>query len=338
MNVKLLVGTVIVVVILIAMATYALYSHIQGTGTSPASQGQTKLNTTVTLPPWDQRLVSLAPSDTQILISLGLGKHLIGMDSYSFSLLQQLNYTSLVPSNVSIFQQISPPNVSGLLLLNPSLVVGEEGLLGSGAGQIEKAGLNLTLTNNDYASNFTQVEQGILNLSKSLGLQSRGQQVVSWMNSKISQFSREGNVTIAYLIWICPNYQFYTAGGNVFINNIIQLSGGVNVFQNQSGYPLLGPSSLTLADPQVIVVQEMYNVSYTEYMISHIPGIQSTKAYQDHRIYILSENLPTEILNEPGPLSVYGIPLMESIVSGTTPSYVNSSYVMKEYNVSLPVF
>lgn len=337
MKTKVVLAVVASVLIVVAIVTYVSYTHAPNTGVTVNQEGasQGKANA---LPSWDERLVSLAPSDTQILVSLGLGKHIVGLDFYSYTLLQQLNYTSAIPANVTVFQQITPPNVSGLLLLNPTLVVGEEGILGSGAEQIQKAGVNITLTNNDYGRNFSQVEEGILNLSKILGVQGRGEEVISWMNSKISQFARQGNVSVAYLIWICPNYQFYTAGGNVFINNIIQLSGGVNVFQNQSGYPLLGPSTLTLADPQVIVVQEMYNVSYTEYMISHIPGIQNTQAFKDHRIYILSQNLPTEVLNEPGPLAVYGIPLMSGIISGTTPSYVNSSFVLKEYNVSLPVF
>ncbi|TRM84937.1 ABC transporter substrate-binding protein, partial [Sulfolobus sp. E3] len=57
------------------------------------------------------RIVSLAPSDTQILISLGLGKYIVGIDYYSYQLLKYLNMTSLLPKNVTVFSQITPPNV-----------------------------------------------------------------------------------------------------------------------------------------------------------------------------------------------------------------------------------
>lgn len=262
----------------------------------------------------------------------------MGVDSYSFSLLELVNATRYLPSNVTVLNEGESINVSGLILLHPSLVVDEEGLLGSNLNQLREASLNVTLTNNDYAQNFTQIESSILNLSSSLGARSQGERLVSWMNSTLEKYVSHGNTSVAYLIWICPNYEFYTAGGNVFINNVIDEAGGVNVFANQSGYPLLGPSSLTLANPQVIVVQEIYNVSYTTYLINHIPGITSTRAYQDHRIYILSENLPTDLLNEPGPLAVYGVGMMKEIIQGNSPTYVNSSYVMREFNVTLPVF
>ncbi|AWR98740.1 ABC transporter substrate-binding protein [Metallosphaera hakonensis] len=320
MNSRILLGVSVLVVVLVLFSV--LYTNMRlGTSQSP-----------------DLRLVSLAPSDTQILISLGLGKHIVGVDSYSYSLLELLNDTKFLPSNVTIIQASSSVNVSGILLLHPSLVIDEEGLIGSNLNQLREAGLNVTLTNDDYAQNFTQIESSVLNLSSQLGVKGNGEKVVSWMNGYLNNFSRSGNTSVAYLIWICPNYEFYTAGGNVFINNVINYAGGVNVFSNQSGYPLLGPSSLILADPQVIVVQEVYNLSYTEYLINHFPGITSTKAFQDHRIYILSENLPTDLLNEPGPLAVYGVEMMNEIVSGQSPGYVNTSYVLKEFNVTLPVF
>ncbi|BBL46825.1 ABC transporter substrate-binding protein [Metallosphaera sedula] len=322
MNSRLIVGIAVAVVVLVAFSTAYLLNR-----------GPTYL------PSYHvQRIVSLAPSDTQILISLGFGKQIVGVDSYSFSLLELVNATRYLPSNVTVLNEGESINVSGLILLHPSLVVDEEGLLGSNLNQLREASLNVTLTNNDYAQNFTQIESSILNLSSSLGARSQGERLVSWMNSTLEKYVSHGNTSVAYLIWICPNYEFYTAGGNVFINNVIDEAGGVNVFANQSGYPLLGPSSLTLANPQVIVVQEIYNVSYTTYMINHIPGITSTRAYQDHRIYILSENLPTDLLNEPGPLAVYGVGMMREIIQGNSPTYVNSSYVMREFNVTLPVF
>ncbi|MCG3109268.1 Cobalamin-binding protein [Metallosphaera sp. J1] len=321
MNSRLVVGIAVVVVVLIAFSSvYLLNRPVYSSNSHP------------------QRIVSLAPSDTQILVSLGLGKQLVGVDSYSYSLLELVNATRYLPSNVTVLEEGESINVSGLVLLHPSLVVDEEGLIGSNLNQLREAGLNVILTNDDYAQNFTQIENSIINLSSSLETRTQGEELVSWMNSTLQRYTSHGNTSVAYLIWICPNYEFYTAGGNVFINNVIEEAGGVNVFANQSGYPLLGPSSLTLANPQVIVVQEIYNLSYTTYMINHIPGIASTRAYQDHRIYILSQNLPTDLLNEPGPLAVYGVGMMREIIHGNSPSYVNSSYVMRELNVTLPVF
>ncbi|AWR94173.1 ABC transporter substrate-binding protein [Acidianus brierleyi] len=319
----------ILIVVLVAIAGLTLYDYIKTK--SPSSVIITAQQNT-------QRIVSLAPSDTQILVSLGLGKHIIGIDEYSYQLLKYLNMTSQLPSNVTIFQQIYPPNISGIVSLNPTKVVGEIGLLGSYVGKLNASGLHLVLTNNDYASNFYQIEDSIKYLGNIFNSTNQSQELINWMNSKISNFTTSGNSTVAYLLWICPNEEFYTAGGNTFISNIISLSGGINVFAGYSDYPVLDPSQLIESNPHVIIVQEIYNVSYTEYLISHLPGIQNVTAYKEHRIYILSEGMPANLMNEPGPLAVYSIQMIKLIINGEAPQYINTSWIIKNINPDLPVF
>jgi len=277
------------------------------------------------------RIVVLAPSDTQILISLGLGKYIVGMDRYSYELLKYLNMTNLIPNNVTVFNQIYPPNISGILLLHPTVVIVEKGLTGSYLQQLEEAGLNVLVTNNDYAASFPQIENTILQIGKYFNLTQNAEQLINWMNERISEFSSPGNVSVAYLLWVYPNLNFYTVGGNVFINSIITLAGGVNVFSNYSGYPKLTPSNLILSKPSIIIAQEEYNLTYTNYLISQYHYINESK------VYILG-NFATSLLNEPGPLSVYSIRMINMITKGETPRYISDSWIMANLNVTLPVF
>jgi len=277
------------------------------------------------------RIVVLAPSDTQILVSLGLGKYIVGMDRYSYELLKYLNMTNLIPNNVTVFNQIYPPNISGILLLHPTVVIVEKGLTGSYLQQLEEAGLNVLVTNNDYATSFPQIENTILQIGKYFNLTQNAEQLINWMNERISEFSSPGNVSVAYLLWVYPNLNFYTVGGNVFINSIITLAGGVNVFSNYSGYPKLTPSNLILSKPSIIIAQEEYNLTYTNYLISQYHYINESK------VYILG-NFATSLLNEPGPLSVYSIRMINMITKGETPKYISDSWLMANLNVTLPVF
>lgn len=89
-------GIVLAIVVIVGIMAGVLYSYYH-----------TKSSTTFT-PTSELRIVSLAPSDTQILIALGLGKYIVGMDYYSYSLLQYLNLTSEVPKNVTVLGQIYP--------------------------------------------------------------------------------------------------------------------------------------------------------------------------------------------------------------------------------------
>ncbi len=277
------------------------------------------------------RIVVLAPSETQILISLGLGKYIVGMDRYSYQLLKYLNMIDLIPNNVTVFNDIYPPNISGILLLRPTVVIVEKGLIGSYLQQLEEAGLNVLVTNNDFATSYLQIENTILQVGKYFNQTQKAEELINWMNERISEYSSPGNVSVAYLLWINPDLTFYTVGGNVFINSIITLAGGVNVFSNYSGYPVLTPSNLILSRPSIIIAQEEYNLTYTNYLISQYHYINESK------VYIL-DNFATYLLNEPGPLSVYSIKMINMIIKGETPRYISDSWIMANLNVTLPVF
>lgn len=283
------------------------------------------------------RIVSLSPSDTQILISLGLGKYIVGMDIYSYNLLKMLNMTSYVNSNVTIFSQIYPLNISGLVALHPTVVIGEEGLIGSYSTQMEKAGLNVYLTNDDFASNFYQIENSILQVGSYFNRTTQAQQLVNWMNSKLQNFSTSGNVKTIYIDWINPNYQYYSAGGNVFINALIQLGGGINALGGYADYGPFTPDTLIQSNPQIIVTSVIYNLSYTQYLISSFPGIQNVTAYKNAKIYYLSQDA-VYLVDEPAPLAVYGVLLFRDIINGTTPQYITWSWIEENLHPILPVF
>ncbi|QGR16588.1 ABC transporter substrate-binding protein [Sulfurisphaera ohwakuensis] len=318
-------GIILAVVVIIAILAGVIYTYMRAN------------NNVSTTSSHNLRIISLAPSDTQVLIALGLGKYIVGIDYYSYSLLKYLNLTSQVPANVTVFSQIYPPNISGLLLLHPSIVVVEYGLEAPYISQMEKAGLNVLVTNSDYAYSFSQIEENIMEIAKYFNVTQQGEELINWMNEKIADFSTLGNTTIAYMLYICPNLDFYTAGGNVFINSIIVQGGGINVFSTYSDYPLLSPDELLVSNPQVIIAQEVSNFSYTESLISQIPGIKNVKAFNASRIYILG-NLATDLLNEPGPLSVYAILMVHDIINSTTPKYVTASWVKENLNIELPIF
>ena len=331
-----IVGVVIAIIIVIAVVAGVIISYyntntvVKTTVSSIYTQSST-FNTTLL------KIVSLAPSDTQILIALGLGKYIVGLDYYSYQLLQYLNLTNEIPKNVTIFSQIYPPNISGLLVLHPTVVVVEWGLEAPYISEMQKAGLNLLITNSDYAYSFSQIEENIMTVANYFNVTSNGEELLNWMNEKIAEFSYSGNTTVAYLLYLLPNLDFYTSGGNVFINNIIVSAGGLNIFSTLSGYPLLSPDKLLIYNPQVIISQEIGNYSYTISLISGIPSINNVTAYKEGRVYVLG-NLATDLLNEPGPLSVYAIEMIHDIIEGTAPNYITASWIKENLNISLPIY
>ncbi|BDC17928.1 ABC transporter substrate-binding protein [Acidianus sp. HS-5] len=325
MNLKIVGLAIVILVIIGGIGVYELLKK---------STEQTATPSTTTK---DLRIVSITPSDTQDLIALGLGKHIVGVDHYSYCLLKMINKTSCVHSNVTVFPEISPVNISGLVALNPTVVVGEKGLLYNCVNSIQKAGIKIFLTNADYASNFYQIESCICSLAKYFNVTNSSKELINWMNSKLQEFSTTGDITVTYIDWICPNYYFWTAGGNVFINTLIQLGGGINTFGECVNYNELCPGKLIEANSDILVVNVVYNISYTKYLLSHIPGIQNVKAYKNGNVYFLCCG-SSYLTNEPGPLAVYAVLLFHDIINGTAPHQITWSWIEKCINPQMPVF
>jgi iron complex transport system substrate-binding protein len=343
MNRTILLAAVVAIIVVIGVVAVLVYRNET---VVQKSTGSTYYPVTVrdasgrnvTLYTSPSRIVSLAPSDTQVLVSLGLGKELVGVDYYSYLLLKYLNATSDLPQNVTVFSPSISPNISGIVALRPSVVVDELGLIGDYSTQLSEAGLTTFYTNADYAGNYTAIEESITTLGKLFDRNTQAVELVNWMNTRIHSYESQGDTSVAYLLWVNPDHTFYTAGSNTFINTILNLSGGVNVFSNTTGYPVLSPESLIVGNPQIIIAQELTNLSYTLYMINTMPGIANVSAYTNHRVYVMSQNLPTFLLDEPGPLSVYAIQMINLAIKGDAPSYISSAWVESELNVTLPVF
>ncbi len=300
------------------------------------------LGQTVTISSYPSRIVSVAPSDTQILVSLGLGSKIIGADFYSAQLLQELNESSLIP-NAHVITGVYPLNVTGIVVLKPSIVVADAGLEGSYYNEMRNANLSVFYTHGDLDVNFHEIENDVMMTATVFDRVNQGDQVVSWMNHKVEEFSSNEEIgSVAYVLWICPDFSFYTVGGNTFISNVMSHAGGMNVFSSQSGYPLDHISQLIESDPDVLIFTEMYNVSYTEGMIHEMeqeyPALHNVTAFKDDRIYILDQGLPVSIMNEPAPLSVYGIEIVHEIMDGEAPHVINQTWIQDDLNVSLPVF
>ncbi|MBP1357519.1 MAG: ABC transporter substrate-binding protein [Sulfolobus sp.] len=330
---------VIVVVAAIATGMSFLYITKNGEHTTTPITITDALGRAVTIPYGPSRIVSIAPSVTQILVSIGLGKQLIGVDYWSYQLLEYLNETYILPPNVTIINSIYPPNTTGIILLYPQIVVADGGLQGEYEQQFQHAGLNVLFLKGTMDTNFSQIESDILLAGEAFDHIKQANDLISWMNELLAKFNSSArNVTIAYIGWINPDGSFYSAGGNTFINGIIKEAGGTNVFQNLSGYPLVSPTQLIIANPDIIIVVAMYNYSYTLQLLNNIPGIQNLTAYKLHHIYILSDGLPEYLLEEPAPLAVYAVGMLDYIINGTAPHYIDTTWIKENLNVTLPIF
>jgi iron complex transport system substrate-binding protein len=100
---------------------------------------------------------------------------------------------------------------------------------------------------------------------------------------------------VFYIVWHDP---LWTAGSGTFIHELIEKAGGVNIFGNVTGYPMVSIEEVIARDPEIIIASEW---SY-DWAIN-ASELASTNASQTGRIYTVDDDL----VQRPGPRLVEGL-------------------------------
>jgi iron complex transport system substrate-binding protein len=264
------------------------------TACSPSGQTPTQyvfddLGRLVAINGTPQRIVSLAPSNTEILFALGLGDRVVGVTDYCDYPPEVLNKTKV--------GGYANPDIEKIVALNPDLILAGYG------NPIEVvytlAGLGLTV----FGIKTTDLDD-LLNDIRRVGeitdKEVEAQALTSAMESRIQAVTNqteelEQRPRVFYIVWHDP---LWTAGSGTFINELIEKAGGVNIFGNVTGYPMVSIEDVLARDPEIIIASEW---SY-DWAIN-ASELASTNASQTGRIYTVDDDL----VQRPGPRLVEGL-------------------------------
>src|SRR4030042_778718 len=236
-----------------------------------------------------QRIISLAPSNTEILCALGLGERIVGVTDYCDYPPEALNKTKV--------GGYANPDAEKIVALNSDLVLVAHGTPMDVINNL--VGLGLTV----FGIKTTDLDD-LLNDVRRIGeitdTEAEAQALTFEMESRIQAVANqtdelEQRPRVFYIVWHDP---LWTAGSGTFINELIEKSGGVNIFQNVTGYPTISIEEVIARDPEIIITSEW---SY-EWAIN-ASELASTNASQTGRIYTCEDDL----VQRPGPRLIDGL-------------------------------
>ena len=236
-----------------------------------------------------QRIVSLAPSNTEILFALGLGDKVVGVTDWC-----DYPPEALEKEKVGGYDT---PDIEKIVALNPDLVLVAYGTTMDVINNL--VGLGLTV----FGIKTTDLDD-LLNDIRRVGeitdKEVEAQALTSEMESKIEAIADatselEQRPRVFYIVWHDP---LWTAGSGTFIHELIEKGGGVNICQNITGYTTIELEYVLACDPEIIITSEW---SY-EWAIN-ATELASTNASQTERIYTLDDDL----VQRPGPRLVKGL-------------------------------
>ncbi|MFN8144269.1 MAG: helical backbone metal receptor [Bacteroidia bacterium] len=190
------------------------------------------------------RIVSLVPSQTELLFDLGLQERVVGITKFCIHPEQWYRSKQRIGGTKQL-------DIQKIRELNPDLIIGNKE-----ENEMEQ----IQLLMKDYPvwmSDIADLNDAI-NMIKSIGDLVQKNEMAE---NIISQISRNfelllGKITknqtrVAYLIWKKP---WMAAGNKTFIHSMLKFCGFENVFQNKARYPETNPEELNEMKPEVVLL------------------------------------------------------------------------------------
>ncbi len=258
-----------------------------------------------------QRLISLAPSVTEVLFSLGLGDKVQGVTQYC-------NY----PESARLKPRIGGyfnPSYEAILARKPDLVIclNEHE---KEVAELEKLGLSVLVL--DHRS-VNGILQSISEVGIRCGAHQQAEDLVASLTARLNAIKAgtAGLPKPGVLVSIGRNMgtatlkDVHVAGPPTIYNELIEYAGGVNVVQEKRrAYPIFSAEGMMQLNPQVILdmVTEVDESKVASLMAEWQVLGDRVKAVSDDRVHILTGDHVTV----PGPRFIL---LLEDMVKAIHP-------------------
>lgn len=244
----------------------------------------------VTIEAAPERIVSLAPGNTEIIDSLGLIDKLVGVTTLD-------DYPPAVV-DIEKVGDFAGPNLEKVAAADPDLVVMTGGVQGEVIAKLEEMGATvLVIDPVGLDGLYADIEL----LGKATGATGKATEVVDAMKADESEIADKlaGTKPTPCFIEIAQN-PIYTAGSGTLMADLIERAGGRNIVTEQ-GYVAFSSEQILAADPAVYFVTKG-SMSSPEGIAARA-GFDKLAAVRDSRVVILDDNL----VSRPGPRAVEGM-------------------------------
>lgn len=251
-------------------------------------------NTTIETQP--SRIISLAPSHTEILFELGLGENVVGVTTYC-DYPEQAKTKEKVGDSATV-------NVEKIIELNPDLVV----QYGSGNEESNKRIRDAGITILSYEpESIDEVIALIKRIGDITNTRMPATMITVDMMSKkdyiVNRVNEAEKEKVFYEVW---NEPLMAAGPGSFLDELITLGGGDNIAKDAQGaYAQFDLEQMIERNPDVYITAKDSEDKTVESIKSR-QGYDVINAIKNDRVYILEPN----IISRPGPRIVDGLELM----------------------------
>ncbi len=267
------------------------------------------LGRTVTLAGPAQRVISLAPSNTEILYAVGAGGQVVGRDNFS-------NYPpeALELPGLGDFMGFS---IEQIVALNPDLVLLAEIHPPELVKSLEDAGLTVFYLKNPLT--MEEMYPMLITVGELTGHKAEAEALVSRLSIRVAAVQQklagvEQRPTVFYEIDGTDPSKPWTTGSGTFIDTLLEMAGAENIGRvMDSQYGQLSIEALLEADPDFILLGDA-NFGVTPEQVAARPGWSELTAVKEGRVLPFNDDLASR----PGPRLVDGLEELARLLHGVT--------------------
>jgi ABC-type Fe3+-hydroxamate transport system substrate-binding protein len=212
-----------------------------------------------------KRIVSLVPSQTELLFHLGLDKETIGITKFCIHPNEWFRTKARVGGTKN-------PDIEKIISLGPDLILANKEE--NEKEQIEQLAAHVPV----WVTDVSNLE-GALDMIEGIGALTGKLEKAAFLKAHIAtafealaQHKPLKPLRVCYLIWKDP---YLTVGGDTFINSMLHYAGFQNIFAACNRYPEVTIETLTAMNCDVLLLSsEPYPFSekHIPELSSHLPG------------------------------------------------------------------
>lgn len=267
---------------------------------------QDGLERTVTLAEPALRIVSAAPSNTEILFAIGAGAQVVGRDDFS-------DYPPEAQALPAVGGGWNDYNEEAIISLQPDLVLMAGINTPEQVKALEDAGITVY-----FLANPTTLEELYANLEivgKLTGHEKEAADLAVSLRARVKAVTERiaaysSKPVVFYELDASVPSSPWTAGPGTFIDTLIGMAGGLNLAGDLEGaWVQISQEELILRDPDIILLGDA-NYGVTVESVAQRPGWEVLKAVKDGKVFPFDDNL----LSRPGPRLVDALEALAKIL------------------------
>jgi len=261
-----------------------------------------QLGRRVVVPDDPRRVLSLAPSITEIVYALEQGNRLKGVTRYS-------DYPGEATKLPRIGSYVRL-DIERIVALNPDLCIAtKDGNPKAIIDRLESLKIPVFVVN---PHNLDTIMETILEIGLILNAGDRAKTLTTGMNTRIQRVeSRVAQINyqprVFFQIGVSP---IVSAGTDTFIHELIELAGGINLAKGRSVYPRFSREQVLALEPEVFIITSMARQAVFEQVKAEWRRWPNIPAVRDERIFLVNSDL----FDRPSPRLVDGLELLTRLI------------------------